>query len=371
MTSERLQTTAPANSAAIALIAPMLRDALMLARTGRATPADIDLAMQLGAGYPEGPFALLNKLSPAQRAQFDAPDVDMSAAVSDADEAALDGPVGIVGTGTMAAGIVEALVRAGRRVRVRCRSQASLDRMVFSVAGRFARAIERGKMTPGESDAALALIADTYDLAELADCALIIEAVTEDLAVKRRLLADLHDALPPQIPVATNTSSYRVADLADAAPGRCLFAMHFFNPAGSMKLVELVFPQSVEPGFRARARGFCRSIGKVAIECADDRGFVVNRLLIPFLNDAVRAVEAGRTPEEIDRSMVEELMHPMGPLALIDLIGVDVTVLALEAMAETENDPRIAPTPMLRDMVAAGRLGRKSGAGFYDHGSGK
>lgn len=354
------------NPLSLRLMGGMIADAVMLVRERRATAADVDLAMQLGAGYPEGPLAVLARQTAEFRARFPAiSQIDIEDTVRQ--ESGFSGPVGVVGTGTMAAGIVEALVVAGRSAHVLYRHPDSFNRLSKAVAARFARAIERNKMTAEARDAALARISGSDDPESLADCGVVIEAVKEDLAVKHALIARLHSILPDALPFATNTSSFRVADLADAAPGRTLFAMHFFNPAGAMKLVELVFPSDTDTAFRNGARGFCHSIGKVPVECADTRGFLVNRLLIPFLNDAVRAHEGGLEVSAIDTAMTEEMDHPMGPFALLDLIGIDVTVFALDSMAETEGDDRLRPAALLRQMAGQGRLGRKSGQGFYSY----
>ncbi len=355
---------------AVDLMSGMIADAVMLVREERATAADVDLAMQLGAGYPVGPLTVLAD-SPGDFAALFGKVADDTVNALASGNDALHGPIALVGTGTMAGGIAEAIARSGRKVMVLYRSEASYEAMMMRVARSLARSVEKGRFTAADSDGYLRNIAMTNDARQLADCALVIEAVKEDLDAKRRTLAMLHAALPGTIPFATNTSSFRVADMAAAAPGRPVFAMHFFNPAQAMKLVELVFPDGTDPTLRAAADSFVREIGKVPVACADHRGFVVNRLLIPFLNDAVRAHEGGVAVEEIDRVMVEEMGHPMGPFALIDMIGIDVMILALESMAETEGDPRIMPADTFYSLVDEGRLGRKSGRGFHDYGSAK
>ena len=358
------------SSMAVNLMSGMIADAVMLVREGRATASDVDLAMQLGAGYPVGPLAVLAD-SPGDLVALFGITADDHADAPASGGSSLDGSIALVGTGTMAGGIAEAVARSGRKVMVLYRSEASYEAMMMRVARSLARSVEKGRFTAADSDRYLRNIAMTNDARQLADCSLVIEAVKEDLDAKRRTLAMLHAALPQAIPFATNTSSFRVADLAAAAPDRAVFAMHFFNPAQAMKLVELVFPAGTDPELQAAADGLVRSIGKVPVRCADSRGFVVNRLLIPFLNDAVRAHEGGASIEEIDRVMAEELEHPMGPFALIDMIGIDVMILALESMAETEGDPRIAPADTFYSLADEGRLGRKSGQGFYSYGTGK
>lgn len=351
---------------ALKLLSGLLGDALMLVREGRTSAADIELAMKLGAGYPAGPLQLLNE-APAAQTRFGELPTHAPLAPANTGHATFPDPIGVVGTGTMGAGIVEALAKAGRPTLVHARSQKSFERMLHGICGRLARAVQKGKLTAAQMDQALALVAPAYMPQGLAKCGLVIEAIEENLESKRRLLATLHETLPSTIPFATNTSSFRVADLAPSALGRPVLAIHFFNPAGTMQLIELVFAQHAEESLKHRARAFSRSIGKVPIECLDHRGFVLNRLLIPFLNDAVHVHAQGVPAQQIDVLMTETLSHPMGPLALIDMIGLDVTVNALDAMAETEDDPRIVPAPLLRDMVREGRLGRKSGQGFYSY----
>lgn len=349
------------------LMSGMWADALLLIREGRASAADIDLAMQLGAGYPRGPLAELERLPAAARAGFGPLPAAVAATTQGQASEGFAGPIGVVGSGTMAAGIVEALVLAGRQTAVCSRSQEGSQRLFDCVAGRLARRVAKGTLDAHQSERALALIDSTRRYTDLAPCALIIEAVKEDLAVKRQVLLGLHAVLPPSAVLATNTSSFRVSDVSDVVPGRRVMALHFFNPAGTMKLVELTFPAQADAHWRAEVRGFCRSIGKVPVECADTRGFLVNRLLIPFLNDAVRAHEQGLAIAEIERWMTELHGHPMGPFALIDMIGLDVMSSALQAMAETEGDPRIRPAALFAELIRAGRLGRKSGRGFHTY----
>ncbi|SHN46735.1 3-hydroxyacyl-CoA dehydrogenase [Cryptosporangium aurantiacum] len=369
------------NANALLLLSGMLRDAVTLAERGVATPADIDTAMRLGAGHPQGPFEALAALTADQRAAHGLPDswppadppsatgtpdaAGGGAASAGAGAAAWGGAVGVVGTGHMAAGIAEAVARSGRPVVVLARSSASGDGLRDRVSSSSARAVTRGRLDAATRDAVLGRITVTADPTDLSGVDVAIEAVAEDAAVKAAVLARLDTALPPGTPIATNTSSYRVADLRPSVgPDRPMLALHFFNPAPVMKLVEVVAPENL----RATASAWVRSLGKTPVPCADERGFVVNRLLIPYLNDAVRAHAGGLDASEIDERMRTGANHPMGPLALIDLIGLDVTVAALESMAAVDPAPRLEPALLLRALVAAGRLGRKSGRGFYTYG---
>lgn len=352
---------------ASALMSGMIADTIMLVKQDRVSASDVDCAMQLGAGYPKGPLAMLG-ISQGELQQLlgvDEP-TQADAAVPRAADA-WAGPIGLIGSGTMAGGIAESIARSGRPVLVLTRSAKSFEGLQDRIATSLARSVEKARFSADEAKTTLTRIIRARDAAALAGCALVIEAVKEDLAIKRATFAALHTALPSHIPFASNTSSFSVADLADDLKGRTIFALHFFNPAQAMKLVELVFPASVDCETRRIAIAFARAIGKTPVECADQRGFVVNRLLLPFLNDAVRAHESGVGIEVIDRVMVEQAAHPMGPFALIDLIGLDVMILALESIAEAEADPRIAPADSFYSLVERGRLGRKSGAGFYGY----
>jgi 3-hydroxybutyryl-CoA dehydrogenase len=232
------------------------------------------------------------------------------------------------------------------------------------------RAVARGRLDEAGKADVLGMVRVGVEAADLSNVDVVVEAVAEDLDAKSVVFSHLDDVLPPSVPLATNTSSFRVGDLRPFVRSqRPVLALHFFNPAQVMKLVEVVVPDD-QPGagdLRAAADAWARGLGKTPITCADSRGFVVNRLLIPFLNDAVRLHEAGHSVAEVDDLLRTGAGHPMGPLALIDLIGIDVTIAALESMAAVEDDHRIQPAIALRDLAAVGRLGRKTGAGFHTY----
>jgi 3-hydroxybutyryl-CoA dehydrogenase len=348
----------------------LLADAVAMAARGLAGRADIDLAMRLGAGHPQGPFAVLDGLGSAADPFGPLPGAGAATTTEtgSADDTTWAGPVGVVGTGHMASGIVEAVARTGRPVLVVGRSPEALERLRATVAGSLGRSAAKGRISADDVATTLARIDLLTDPATLAGVDVVVEAVAENLAVKQALFAELDRALPRAVPLATNTSSLRVSEIAaGVTTGRPVLGLHFFNPAPAMKLVEVIAgPDAGHLG--APATAWVRALGKTPVPCADSRGFIVNRLLIPFLNDAVRVHEQGVAVAEIDALMVEQAGHPMGPFALIDLIGLDVTAAALAAMAETDTDPRLPPAATLRTLVERGRLGRKSGAGFHTYG---
>jgi 3-hydroxybutyryl-CoA dehydrogenase len=277
--------------------------------------------------------------------------------------------VGIVGLGTMGAGIAQVCVQAGVETIGREVSAELGATARERIAHYLGRAVEKGRLTAEEKDAALKRLSTTTDLRELAECDLVIEAVVEELDVKRALFADLDALAKPEAVLATNTSALSVASIAEATdrPERVV-GMHFFNPAPVLPLVEIVRAQSSSEAAVEIAFAFAEHVGKRPIRCGDTPGFVVNRILIPLLNDCVRVLEeADVTPEDLDTAMTAGLNWPIGPCALIDLIGVDVHVHASEALASALGEARMEPPQCLLRMREAGRLGRKSGEGFYTY----
>jgi 3-hydroxybutyryl-CoA dehydrogenase len=275
--------------------------------------------------------------------------------------------VGIVGSGVMGAGMAEVVARSGYRVVVRSRTRTGAEAVVEDVAASLARQVAKGSLEPADGDAALARLTATDHLGELATCDLVIETVVEDLATKRELFAELEQIVKPSGILATNTSTLPVVELAMATqrPDQ-VCGIHFFNPATHMRLVEVVRPITASDDTIKAAMAFVTTCGKDAIEVVDRAGFVVNALLFPYLNNAIRMHEHGTASiEDIDTAMCGGCNFPMGPFALLDLVGLDTSLAILDALYAEFGDPNYAAAPTLRRKVAAGQLGRKSGAGFY------
>ena len=275
--------------------------------------------------------------------------------------------IGVVGLGTMGAGIAQVCAQAGvetvgREVTEEL-GQAARER----IAHYLGRGVAKGRLTGEEKDAALARLTTTTELADLASCDLVIEAIVEDLDAKRAIFRELDALVAPGAVLATNTSALSVTEVAAATehPARVV-GMHFFNPAPVLPLVEVVRTDQSSQDAVDAAFSFAERIGKQPIRCGDTPGFVVNRILIPLLNDCVRVLdEAGVSPEDLDTAMTAGLNWPIGPCALIDLIGVDVHVHASEALHAALREERMAPPAKLVEMRDEGRLGRKSGQGFF------
>jgi 3-hydroxybutyryl-CoA dehydrogenase len=277
--------------------------------------------------------------------------------------------VGILGSGIMGAGLAEVAARAGYDVVVRSRSQASADGMLAHIERGLAKQVERGKIDDDASKAILGRITATDHLGGVADCDLVIESVIEDLVIKKALFAELEQIVKPSGILASNTSTLPIVELAmqTQRPDR-VCGVHFFNPAPMMKLVEIVRPLTASDETIATATAFVVACGKDAVQVADRAGFVVNALLFPYLNNAVRMWEQGTaSKEDIDVAMKGGCNFPMGPFALLDLVGLDTSLAILDALYDEFRDPNYAAVPTLRRMVAAGQLGRKTSRGFYSY----
>jgi 3-hydroxybutyryl-CoA dehydrogenase len=380
-----------------------------------ATREDLDAAMRFGAGYPMGPLALLDLIgldtayeildalyrqsrdrlhAPAPILKqmvtagllgrktgrgfytYDKP--DSSAVVADAltppdgeqnSQIRSIGKVGVVGTGTMATGIVEVVAKGGHEVIVRGRSSSRADDAVAAVKRSLDKAVNRGKLAEDDRDATLSRISTTTSLDDFGDVDLVIEAVAEELDVKRGIFATLDEVCKPGAILATTTSSLPVVECAAATSRpRDVVGLHFFNPAPVMKLVEVVETISTAPEVAATAREFARELKKVPVTCGDRAGFIVNALLFPYLNDAVRMLEAHyASAEDIDTAMKVGAALPMGPFALLDVVGLDVSLAIQRSLYQEFREPGFAPAPLLEHLVTAGRLGRKTGKGFRDY----
>jgi 3-hydroxybutyryl-CoA dehydrogenase len=277
--------------------------------------------------------------------------------------------IGVVGLGAMGAGIAQVAIEAGFDVVGR-EVTAELGEAAAGRIGHFlTRKVEKGQRTQDGRDAALGRLATTTELSDLGECDLVIEAIVEELDAKRALFAELERICRPDAVLATNTSALSVTEIAaaTATPERVV-GMHFFNPAPLMPLVEVVRAQLSADEAVVAALAVVERLGKVAVPCHDTPGFVVNRVLIPLLNDCVRVLDEARvTPESLDAAMTNGAGWPMGPCTLLDLVGIDVHVHASEALYEKLREPRMAPPPRIVGMRNAGLLGRKSGRGFYGY----
>ncbi|CAA9396430.1 MAG: 3-hydroxybutyryl-CoA dehydrogenase; 3-hydroxyacyl-CoA dehydrogenase [uncultured Pseudonocardia sp.] len=399
-----------------ALLFGYLNHAARMYEQRYATREDLDAAMRHGCGYPMGPLALLDLIGldtsyeildtmyKQSRNQQHAPAPVLkqmitagllgrksgrgfytyaaphsSQVVPDALTPSDTLPedvevrevarVGVVGTGTMASGIVQVLAEAGLDVVVRGRSESKVEGSIAGIRKSLEKAVVRGRLTEGARDATLARITGTTRLEDLADADLVIEAVAEELDVKRAVFAALDEICKPGAVLATTTSSLPVIECAAAtARPSDVLGMHFFNPAPVMKLVEVVSTISTAPEVAATALALCQRIGKVPVSCGDRAGFIVNALLFPYLNDAVKMLEAHyATADDIDAAMKTGCALPMGPFELLDVVGLDVS-LAIERSLYLEfREAGLAPAPLLEHLVTAGRLGRKTGHGFRDH----
>jgi 3-hydroxybutyryl-CoA dehydrogenase len=277
--------------------------------------------------------------------------------------------VGIVGSGTMGSGVAEVAAKAGHEVVLRSRQQDTADRMVASLEKSLAKQVEKGRLSEEDSAAALGRVTATSDLGELAGCDLVLESIIEDLTAKRHLFNELDRICGEHTILATNTSTLPVIELAmeTGRPDK-VCGVHFFNPAPAMALVEIVRPLTASDETIATARAFAEACGKSPVEVKDQAGFIVNALLFPYLNNAVRMLEQGvASKEDIDEAMKGGCGFPMGPFALLDLVGLDVSLAILEALYAEFKDPNYAAVPLLRRMVTAEKLGRKTGHGFYDY----
>ncbi len=396
-----------------ALLFGYLNNALRMHESRYASREDIDAAMRLGTGHPMGPLALLDLIgldsayeiletmyaqsrdhrhapAPLLKQYVTAgllgrksgrgiytyaapasPEVVPDAATSDepAGTPRAVQRVGVVGTGTMAVGIAEVCAKVGFDVVLRARGEDRLAAARAALQRSLDKAVQRGKATEDDAAQALARVTGTTSLDDLADCDLVIEAVVEDLAIKKALFGALDEVVKPGAVLATTTSSLPVIECASATTRpQDVVGMHWFNPATVMKLVEVVPTVTTSPDVVATVLDVCERTGKHAVRCGDRAGFIVNALLFPYLNDAVKMLEAHyASADDIDFAMTKGCGHPMGPFALMDVVGLDVTLAIQRTLFEEFREPGDVPAPMLEHLVRAGYLGRKTGRGFRDY----
>ncbi|MDN5853948.1 MAG: 3-hydroxyacyl-CoA dehydrogenase NAD-binding domain-containing protein, partial [Actinomycetia bacterium] len=400
-----------------ALLFGYLNHAAAMFDSQYATREDIDAAMRLGCGYPMGPLALLDLIgldtayeildtmyrqgrdrlhAPAPVLKqmvtagllgrksgrgfytYEAPDSPV--VVDDSRTPPADstpqmrrdiGKVGVVGTGTMASGIVEVFAKAGYDVTYVGRSTGKVDAVTERITRSLDKAIQRGKLEEGVKSEVLGHLAGTTELEALADADIVVEAIAEDLSIKKALFENLDEICKPGAILATTTSSLSVIECASVTKRPAdVIGMHFFNPAPVMKLVEVVSTVRTDADVAETVGALCARIGKHAVSCGDRAGFIVNALLFPYLNDAVRMVEAHyATADDIDTAMKLGCALPMGPFELLDVVGNDVSLAIQRTLYLEFREPGFAPAPLLEHLVTAGYLGRKTGRGFRDHSS--
>jgi 3-hydroxybutyryl-CoA dehydrogenase len=277
--------------------------------------------------------------------------------------------VGVVGAGTMGSGIAQVFAQSGFSVRLADVAQPMLDRARATIQKSLAKFLEKGKLTVADRDAALGRVSTTTSLHQLADSDYIVEAIVENADAKRAVFTSLDALAGPATILASNTSSISITMLGAATrrPDKVL-GMHFMNPAPVMPLVEMIRGQATSDDSMKTSSDLCLKLGKTSVEAADYPGFIANRILMPMINEAIFAVMEGvGTTEAIDSVMKLGMKHPMGPLALADFIGLDVCLAILNVLHDGLGDPKYRPCPLLRRMVAAGQLGRKTGQGFYHY----
>jgi 3-hydroxybutyryl-CoA dehydrogenase len=277
--------------------------------------------------------------------------------------------VGVAGCGLMGGGIVQTCAQSGYQVVVLEANEAFLKKGLGAIENNLSKAVAKGKLAQADMDAVLSRIKGTLTVKDLADCDIIIEAIIEDPDLKKKLFSDLDDLCPQHTIFASNTSSIPIIEMAAATRRPEQFVgLHFFNPVPVMKLVEVISTIQSNQETVRKATDFSESLGKTAIQAKDRAGFIVNLLLVPYLLDAIRALEMGlATREDIDTGMMLGCGHPMGPLTLLDFVGLDTIYYITKILFDEFKDPKYASPPLLKQMVTAGFYGRKSGRGFYDY----
>jgi 3-hydroxybutyryl-CoA dehydrogenase len=378
------------------LVLPYLNHAVRMYETSYASSADIDAGMRFGCGYPQGPLAAIDEIGAASvRDQLAARFAETGDHLHEpaelleklategrtfAEEAAgAEGAapqlrhqirtVGVVGTGTMASGIVQVFAQAGYDVVFVGRGEDKVDGVTASIGKGLSKLVEKGKIDEDAKSDVLGRISGSTEREALADADIVVEAIAEDLAIKTELYKDLDRICKPGAILATTTSSLPITQLgAVTSRPEAVIGMHFFNPATIMKLVEVVTTESTAADVNETVLALCANVGKVAVSCGDRSGFIVNCLLFPYLNDAVKLLESGAaTMDEIDAAIKEQASFPMGPFQLLDVVGNDVSLAIQQELFTEFKEPGFAPAALLEQKVAEGALGRKTGKGFHDY----
>ena len=377
------------------LVLPYLNHAVRMYEASYASAADIDAAMRFGCGYPKGPLATIDDLGAATvRDGLDkrfAETTDHLHQPADlleklasegrtfAEEAAGGEPaspefkqdigrVGVVGTGTMASGIALVFAQSGYDVVFVGRSQEKLDGVLAYIGKTLGRSVAKGKLDEGGKDAILGRLTGAVEREALGDVDIVVEAIAEDLDLKTDLYRDLDRICKPGAILATTTSSLPITKLGEATSRpEAVIGMHFFNPAPVMKLVEVVTTDDTAADVDETVKALCANVGKVAVSCGDRAGFIVNCLLFPYLNDAVKLHESGVEMAEIDDAIKEQAGFPMGPFELLDVVGNDVSLAIQKELYGEFKEPGFAPADLLEQKVAEGKLGRKTGEGFHSY----